>query len=253
MTYLMLSKKCTVNMYADDVASYFASKDVNKVTDSLNEDLSHIATWIDTNQLKMNIGKTQLMTLGGQSFRSKWQQVDVQLQGTTIPKRDSVRYLGLTIDRDLSWKTHVCNVRRKAFAAIGCIHGASHYLPAKIHKMLYNSLVLPHLDYCSTVWHSCNQTLPHNLEHVQNYAMRVILSQPPCPPSSPPLTDQFHWTTLHHRRHNQMLCQVHQCLLQQAPVYLTSKFSNNLHFYSSTHARSKQISNTQPPSLYKQV
>ncbi len=82
--------KCTVNMYADDVAIYFASKDVNEVADSLNEDLSHIATWIDMNRLKINIGKTQLMTLGGQSFKSKWQQFDVQLHGTLFPQRDTL-------------------------------------------------------------------------------------------------------------------------------------------------------------------
>ena len=93
--------------------------------------------------------------------------------------RDSVRYLGLTIDKDLSWKTHVSNVQKKAFAAIVCIRRASQYLPVKIRKILYNSLVLPHLDYCSTVWHSCNQTLSQSLERTQNYAMIVILSQPP--------------------------------------------------------------------------
>ena len=44
--------KCTVNMYADDVAIYFASKVVNKVADSLNEDMAHIATCrIDINRL----------------------------------------------------------------------------------------------------------------------------------------------------------------------------------------------------------
>ena len=225
--------KCTMNMYADDVAIYFASKDVNEVADSLNEDLAHIATWIDTNRLKMNIGKTQLMTLGGHSFKSKWQQVDVQLQGTTIPETESVRYLGLTIDQDLSWKTHVSNVRKKAFAAIGCIRRASRYLPVKIRKMLYNSLVLPHLDYCSTVWHSCNQTLSQSVEHSQNYAMRVILNQPPRMRSAS-LRDQLHWTTLRQRRHNQTLCQVHRCLLRQAPVYLTSKFVRNSYLYSST-------------------
>ena len=204
---------------------------MNEVADSLNDDLAHIATWIDTNQLKLNVGKTQLMTLSGQSLRSKWQQVDVQLQGTTIPERDSARYLGLTIDRDLSWKTHVCNFRRKAFAAVGCIPKASHYLPVNIRKMLYKSPVLPHLDYCSTVWHSCNQTLSQNLEHAQNYAG-------PCTPSAP-LRDQLHWTTLHHRRHSQMLCQVHRCLLQQAPAYLTINFSKNSDFYSSTRGAGK--------------
>ena len=78
------------------------------------------------------------------------------------------------------------NVRKKAFAAIGCIRRVSQYLPVKIRKMLYNSLVLPHLDYCSTVWHSCNQTLSQSLERTQNYAMRVILSQPPRTRSAPP-------------------------------------------------------------------
>ena len=118
------------------------------------------------------------MTLGDQSYKSKWQPVDVQLQSTTIPETESVRYLGLTIDQDLSWKTHVSNVRKKAFAAISCIRIASRYLPVQIRKMLYNSLLLPHLDYCSTVWHFCNKTLSQSLERSQNYAMRVILNQP---------------------------------------------------------------------------
>ena len=78
------------------------------------------------------------------------------------------------------------NVQKKAFAAIACMRRASQYLLVKIHKMLYNSLVLPHLDYCSTVWHSCNQTLSQSLERTQNYAMRVILSQPLRTQSAPP-------------------------------------------------------------------
>ena len=56
---------------------------------------------------------------------------------------------------------------------------ASSYLPVKTRKMLYLSLVLPYLDYCSTVWHSsCSQALSNSVEQVQNYAMRVILHQP---------------------------------------------------------------------------
>ena len=62
---------------------------MNEVADSLNEDLSLIATWIDMNRLKVNIGKA----LRGKSCKSKWQQADVQLQSTTIPERDSVKYL----------------------------------------------------------------------------------------------------------------------------------------------------------------
>ena len=37
--------------------------------------------------------------------------------------------------------------------------------------------------------------------------------------------ESLHWTILHQRHHNQMLCQVHRCLFQQAPVYLTANLS----------------------------
>ena len=98
--------------------------------------------------------------------------------------------------------------------------------------------MLLHLDYYSTVWHSCNKTLSQSLDRSQNYAMRVILDQPPRMRSAP-LRDQLHWTTLHQRRHNQMLCQVHRCLLRQAPVYLNRKFVKNSHLYSSTQGANK--------------
>ena len=44
---------------------------------------------------------------------------------------------------------------------------------------LYNAFVLPYLTYCCAVWHFCSKTSSDNLQRVQNYAMRVILRQPP--------------------------------------------------------------------------
>ena len=72
-------------------------------------------------------------------------------------------------------------------------------------------------DYCSTVWHSsCSQSLSNSIERVQNYAMRVILHQPPQTPSAP-LRHKLGWSTLWQRQHRHMLCQVHKCVLQIAP------------------------------------
>ena len=52
-------------------------------------------------------------------------------------------------------------------------------LPPNIKKKVYNALVLPHLDYCSVVWQECIKDLRMKIERVQNYGMRIILSQPP--------------------------------------------------------------------------
>ena len=55
----------------------------------------------------MNISKTHLMTLGG---RLKKSDINVSLNGTAIPKSDSVNNLGVIIDQDLNWKSRVTSI-----------------------------------------------------------------------------------------------------------------------------------------------
>lgn len=98
------------------------------------------------------------MTLGSKTSRRNAQQIEVQLKGSRIPQSDSIRYLGVR------WKHHMAGIRKKFFAAIACIWRASCFLPVSTCKMLYQSLVLPHLDYCSTVLHPCSQVLSQSIE-----------------------------------------------------------------------------------------
>ena len=50
------------------------------------------ATWIDTNGLKMNIVKTQLMVLCGNSKQKSAQSVCVRIGDAELPKQESVKY-----------------------------------------------------------------------------------------------------------------------------------------------------------------
>ncbi len=152
---------------------------------------------------------------------------------TSSKRIQSSTYLGVTIDKDLDWKAHTEQVRRKSLAALSSVKRSSSFLPCNTSKLLFNSLVRPHLDYCSVVWHSCNSTISTKIEWIQNYGMRVILGNPPRTSSSP-LRDQLGWTTLHERRQRFMLTQVHKCLLNLAPPYLTNKFKLNSTLYTGT-------------------
>ena len=106
-------------------------------------------------------------------------------------------------------------------------------------KMLYSSLVLPHLDYCSVVWNSCGVGQSDRIERVQNYVMRMILRKPPHT-SSDSLRQVLGWTALKARRHNAMLSQVHRCAKGQAPHCLSSKFCLNSSFgYDGTCGANK--------------
>ena len=81
---------------------------------------------------------------------------------------------------------------------------SEHLLTINTRHLLYNTLVLTHLDYCSTVYHSCNIPARNKLEHVQSYGMRIILKRQPRT-NSESLRNSLDWITLHQRKQNSML------------------------------------------------
>ncbi len=239
--------KCSINLYADDTTLYHSDSDPRTVQSALNKDLESTARWIKANGLRMNIEKTQMLTLFRKSILHRGISINVSLDGTDIPQTDSVKYLGVTIDKDLNWKAHTEQVRRKSLAALSTIKRSSSFLPSNTRKLLFNSLVCPHLDYCSVVWHSCNSTISKRIERIQNYGMRVILGKPPRTSSSP-LRDQLGWSTLQERRQRFMLTLVHRCLLNLAPPYLKNKFKLNSILYNIGTRGSGNIHLGQPNS-----
>ena len=166
------------SLYADDTSIYVSDHDPATVGNMLEEDLRSICEWIGANGMKMNVAKAQLMVMCGHKKKHLEDQVQVHIGRAVLPKQDSVNYLGVIVDKQLSWKLHIANVRRVCLGKVAAITRASVYLPMQVRKMLYSSFVIPHLDYCSTVWHNCGAVLTGRVERIQNYALRVILKKP---------------------------------------------------------------------------
>ena len=110
--------------------------------------------------------KTQLMVLTRKSKSSIANSVEVCLEGTPLQKRDSVRYLGIEVDNELSWKPHIHNLHRQCMAKLAQIRKSCYHLPCKCRKLLYLAFVLPQLDYCSVVWGSCGTILSNKIERI---------------------------------------------------------------------------------------
>ena len=133
------------------------------------------------------------------------------LQVKVLHKQDSVKYLGATVDKQLSWKSHIDNVQRICLGKIASIRRSSVYLLKQVRKMLYLSFLIPHLGYCSVVWHNCGVVLPSRVECIQNYALSVILKKP-SRSDTKEMCSQLSRPTLEHRWLTSTLLKVHRCL-----------------------------------------
>jgi hypothetical protein len=74
----------------------------------------------------------------------------------------------------LLWDKHIDKIAKKVSSGIGAIRKLKSSVDHNTLICAYNSLILPHLDYCCEVWDTIGITLSDRLQTLQNRAARVI-------------------------------------------------------------------------------
>ena len=74
------------------------------------------------------------------------------------------------LDANLNWKKHLGKISIQCSKKIGILNKLKHTLPQEIKLILYNSLILPHTNYCIMAWgfHSSR------ILKLQKKALRII-------------------------------------------------------------------------------
>ena len=67
-------------------------------------------------------------------------------------KQYKLNFLGLQLDSQMTWQAHINALAGKINRSLGILNRLKHYLPLNIKKLMYNSLVLSHLNYGILLW-----------------------------------------------------------------------------------------------------
>ena len=65
---------------------------------------------------------------------------------------EDFNFLGLTIDQHMTWNAHIQKISNKISRSLGVMNRLKRYLPQNILRTIYNSLILPHINYSILVW-----------------------------------------------------------------------------------------------------
>ena len=79
-------------------------------------------------------------------------------QYVSLEMKNYVKYLGILIDKNLSWKIHIDNVATKLSKTVGLIAKLRHFVPQHTLLNIYGALILPYLSYGLIVWGQASKT-----------------------------------------------------------------------------------------------
>ena len=175
---------CKYHIYADDIQVYIHTKpaDAQAAINKLNEDLLRISTWSQLNALVLNGNKSKFMILGTrkQVDRISVLVKDVIVSGERIGRVKEARNLGLLMDEQLHFESHVLSVVRSCFYRLKTLYQIRRYVNAVNRIRLCDSLVLSKFNYMDVVYGPRLLARTQQLiQRVQNACARYCFDIPP--------------------------------------------------------------------------
>ena len=152
-------------LYADDtILSHTARNPVD--LKYLQEDINSLIEWSQTWHMKFKINKCSHIQIG-----APIPGITLNLGDAEIPQTDSIKYLGVYIDRDLTWEKHITYVSKKANGTLFLLQRGLAQAPTKMKLLAYKTIVRPVLEYASQVWSPHLKSQSENLQKIQRRAI----------------------------------------------------------------------------------
>ena len=101
-------------------------------------------------------------------------KIPLSLNGNEIEEVSETKFLGITIDNQLSWESHLNILHKKLKCCTGQLNRIIDLIPKELHKSLYHTLYESHLSYGITVWGGVPFKKLKPLFIAQNLCLRII-------------------------------------------------------------------------------
>ncbi len=140
----------------------------DNVESKINSEIACINEWLKCNKLSLNISKCKYMIF--HMPRKRINQLQLNIENIAIDRVSDFNFLGLTINEHLNWKSHTDKLSNKISKTMGVLNKLKHFVPLNARVMIYNSLILSHLNYCILAWgYRCER-----ISKVQKRIVRIL-------------------------------------------------------------------------------
>jgi hypothetical protein len=172
---ISIDSTCKLILYADDSAILFAHKDPNVISEKLGTVLESCSSWLVDNKLSLHLGKTECILFGSKRKLKRDFSFKVVCHNHTISPTSSVKYLGLSIDDNLSGETVVNSIVSKVNSRLKFLYRYASVLDYNTRKHLCSALIQCHIDYACSSWYpSLSKCFKDKLQICQNKIVRFI-------------------------------------------------------------------------------
>lgn len=170
-----------IALYADDMAIMVKGKISNAIVNKLKKSLRKCATFYKKWKIRINTDKTQAMLFPFNKSRKRIPSIPLRHENNTIPFDNSVKYLGVYLDKKLTFKKHIENATDKAlkcFRALYPLISKRSKLNVGNKLTIYKTIIRSIMLYGCCIWGKAANSHIKKLQVLQNRILKTIFNLP---------------------------------------------------------------------------
>ncbi len=216
LSQIMRKNQIAYHSYADDTQIYLAlSPNDYSPIDSLCQCIDEINSWMCQNFLQLNKEKTEVIAFGNKDEVLK---VNAYLDSSQTTK-NQVRNLGVILETDLSFSSHVKAVTKSAYYHLKNIARIRCFVSSQDLEKLVHAFITSRVDYCNGLLTGLPKKTIRQLQLIQNAAAR-ILTRTRRSEHITPVLRSLHWLPVTFRIDFKVLLLVYKSLSGLGPKYI---------------------------------
>ena len=244
-------------LFADDTSLFTVVYEKEIAVTQLNSDLEIISQWAYQWKMQFNPDKNkQAIQVIFSQKRDKSVHPLIYFNRSKVVLKHEQKHLGMILDSELNFYSHVKEKIVNARKAIGVIRFMSGYVTREVLDQMYKLYVRPHLDYGDIIYHKYD---PHmvldftkKLEATQ-YPAALAVSGAWRGTNRDKLYEELGWEYLYHRRWYRRLMHFYKLKKSRSPLYLYNLIppEREVHYnlriprdFEPNISRTKRFSNT---------
>ena len=211
---------CSSDFYADDETFHTHDKDIHTIKNRIQSDFNASKLWSTSNKMYIHYQKTSCMTIGTRQRLDGTDHLDTKADNINIRSVSNQKLLGLHIDENLNWNTHIDNLCKAVSSKVSLLRQLAEYVPLQVQKQFYQGYILPLIEYGSITWGSTSTTNKERLSKLQKRAARIILKADFDTPSVL-MFQELDWLSVRSRIKYNKAVVIYKALNNMTPDYIT--------------------------------
>ena len=183
LLYINDLARCSIDatfvLYADDTNIFVSANSYKEALIIANRVLEAVCSYMLVNELHINLSKSYYINFsknkpidGG--IDSDSDKIDLTITGTVIREVNEIKFLGVILDKKLTFDNHFQYLCKKVSSSIGSLNRMKSFIPESLHNSLYRTLIESHLSYGISVWGGVGNSKLEKLFVLQKRCIRML-------------------------------------------------------------------------------